>query len=84
MTAKKYFVVLREEGCVPEKKGGWPTREAAIEFVRECAGCRPASTLITLLTLTWDDDLWAECGREALHIDDVLTGGRRRVAGLRP
>lgn len=61
---KKYFVILRDAGCVPEKKGGWRESKAATDFIREVIACRPATTEITLVHQTWYDDIWVSDGRE--------------------
>jgi hypothetical protein len=69
---KKYFVILRDVGCVPEKKGSWPTSKMATDFIREVTSCRPATTEIALVQLTWDDDIWVSDGREYIAMDDAV------------
>lgn len=69
---KKRFVILRDIGRVPEKKGPWLTPELAETFLREVIACRPATTEITYVQLTWNDDLWVEDGREYIKIADAM------------
>lgn len=67
----KYFIEIREPGCVPEKKGPFPPDYTkAIEFVREVFGCRPDGTKVSLIGLTWDHDLWINDGGVELRIND--------------
>jgi hypothetical protein len=69
---KKCFVILRDVGHIPEKKGPWLTHEHAEAFLREAIACRPATTEITYVQLTWDGDLWVEDGREYVKIADAM------------
>ena len=69
---KKYFVILRDAGCTPEKKGGWCDSKAATDFIREAIAGRPATTEIALVQLTWNDDIWVSDGREYIAMDDAV------------
>lgn len=71
---KRYFVIRRDVKCVPEKKGPFTSVELMTRFLREAIDVWPKDSKITLCTLTWDDDLWVDCGREYLHIMDSVYG----------
>lgn len=73
---RRAFVTLIDEGKVPEGKGPFITRKHLFEFVREAIAVRPASTKIIVHELTWNDELWTQCGREMVAIDEALNGGK--------
>jgi len=66
------FVILRDDGCVPEKKGPFGDFRQAVGFAREAVAARPASTQITIVRPLPDGDLDVCDGREALAIDAAL------------
>lgn len=77
-SVKRAFVILKEPGRVPEKKGAFVTDDHLYKFVREVIACRHPDTQITVCRLTWNDDLWVDCGREMIAIDDSIKPKRRR------
>lgn len=66
------WVILRDRGCAPEKKGNFRTDAHLIGFVREAVRVRAADTQITVAQLTWNHDLWVQDGREMIAIADAL------------
>jgi hypothetical protein len=70
--AKKYFVILQDEGCIAEKKGGWSDLSKAEDFLREAALARPKTTLISFVTLLPNDDLTIEDGRFRLMANQIM------------
>jgi len=78
MTIKRAFVILKEPGCSPEKKGAFLTDDHLEEFVRECIACRSKETQITVCSLTWNDDLWVDDGRGMIAMYDSWKSRRRR------
>lgn len=63
---KRWFVIITEPGICPSKKGGWSTQEAAEAFLRDamlCIDWRRGMDM-TLVELTWDDDLWVRSATE--------------------
>lgn len=71
-SVRRAFVTLIDAGMTPEGKGPFLTRKHLDEFVREVIACRPATTQIVVSQLTWNDELWVECGREMVAIDEAL------------
>ena len=70
---RRHWVIVKEPGRIPEKKG--PFRGDAIEpFLRELIAHHDASVDLTMISLTWDFDIWAECGRDHIAIADSLAG----------
>lgn len=57
------FVILKEPGKIPEKKGPFTSYELLNRFIDELETHRPTAEL-TICELTWDLDLWVESGRE--------------------
>lgn len=68
------YVTLIAEGCVPDGKGPFLTERHLDEFVREAISGLPPTTQIIVHRLTWNGELWTECGREMIAIDDALEG----------
>lgn len=71
-TTTRRFVILRDAGMIPEKKGPFRTYEQTLTFVREAIACRPTDTLITVAALTWNQDLWVEDGRALVFEEDTM------------
>ena len=70
---RRAFVTIIEPGKIPDGKGPFLTRAHLDTFVREVIALRPdRSTHIIVSELTWNDELWVECGREMVEIDDAL------------
>lgn len=67
---RRSFVILKEAGNAPEKKGPFVTSEHLEQFVREVIACRHPSTTITVCCLTWNDDLWVDDGRGMIKMFD--------------
>lgn len=72
---RRAFVTLLDVDKIPEGKGPFLTRVHLDEFVREAISARPATTQIIVSELTWNDELWVECGREMVAIDAALSNG---------
>jgi hypothetical protein len=73
---RRAFVTIIEPGKIPSGKGPFLTRAHLDRFVREAIAHRPEpDTHIVVAELTWDDQLWVECGREMAAIDASLDGG---------
>ncbi len=66
------WIILREPGCVPERKLPPKDRDGLRDFLRELAECRPIGTSITLVHVGMinPDDIDCQCGREWLSIFD--------------
>lgn len=80
----RFFVILRDLGCVPEKKGPFANHQTAIKFIREVIACRSPTTQITVASLTPNHDLIVNDGREAIEmIDGLLTAARKRAVRRR-
>lgn len=70
---RRAFVTIIEPGKIPDGKGPFLTRKHLDEFVREIIALRPdRSTHIVVSELTWNDELWVECGREMVEIDAMM------------
>lgn len=63
---RRAWLILREPGCVPERKGPFPTRTIA-KTLREFMAARPGA-LIDVLTTEGSPDI--EDGTQALEIAD--------------
>jgi hypothetical protein len=68
---RRHWIILRDPNCTPEKKGPFPA-DGVNDFIREVIACRPSETKITVVSLTWDYDIWVEDGRERIVIHDSL------------
>lgn len=70
---RRAFVTIIEPGKIPDGKGPFLTRSHLDGFVREAIAARPdRSTHIIVSQLTWNDELWVECGREMVEIDEIM------------
>lgn len=70
---RRAFVTIIEPGQIPLGKGPFLTREHLDKFVREAIAARPErSTHIVVSEITWNDELWVECGREMVEIDEMM------------
>lgn len=68
---RRHWVIVRDPGCIPEKKGPFPVDRVS-GFIRELIACRSAETQITVVSLTYDYDIWVDDGRERIVIEDSL------------
>lgn len=67
-------MTIIEPGKIPNGKGPFLTRIHLDQFVREAIAFRPdRSTHIVVSQLTWSGELWVECGREMVEIDDAIS-----------
>lgn len=65
-SVKDYFILVKEPGRALDKKRPiMPTSDGAQRMMMELLHHRPNAAL-TLVQLTWDDDLWVEDGRDDL------------------
>jgi hypothetical protein len=67
LSTRRHWVIVREPGCVPQKKGPFPFDQLD-GFLQELVDCRCADTDLTVVSLTWDFDVWVQDGRERLSI----------------
>jgi hypothetical protein len=72
LSVQRAFVTLIEPGKIANGKGPFLTSKHLWEFVRECVAQLPPTTQIIVHELTWDDQLWTQCGREMITIDAML------------
>lgn len=78
---RRAFVILKQPGRIPEKKGAFLTEEHLEKFVRECIEAYPQREVtIAVCRLTWNDDLWVDDGREMIGIIDSFKPRRRKKA----
>jgi hypothetical protein len=63
------WVIVRDPGCVPERKLPMLGEHGLRDFLRELVECRPAETDITIIRVD-ADGVDADCGREWLSIFD--------------
>jgi hypothetical protein len=70
LATRRHWIIVQEPGCVPEKKGGF-TFDQVSPFLRELMACRPEKTQLTVVSLTWDFDIWVESGHDWLRTDEV-------------
>lgn len=62
---RRHWIIVHEPHRVPEKKG--PFKEAQVTpFLNELVECRSSDTQFTVVSLTWDFDVWIEDGRGRL------------------
>lgn len=73
---RKTWIIIREPGFVPVKKD--PIAYGVTEFLRECVKYYPEGTTYTICELTWDFDLWVQCGREYLAMAAHAEKRRRK------
>lgn len=71
LSTRRHWIIVREPGCTPEKKGSFK-HDQVDGFVRELVDCRPPGTDITIVSLTWDFDVWVDDGRRKLAIQAAL------------
>lgn len=72
-SVRRAFVTIIQPGRIPDGKGPFLTDKHLNEFVREVVTAHPdKSTQIVVHQLTWNDELWTECGREMVYIDDTM------------
>lgn len=78
--SSKYFVLIHEPGCVPQRKIPHPqTMVGAVAFVAECLECRSPWTDYTICEVTPELDLHTESGFTAIDI----YGNRKQRAILK-
>ncbi len=66
-TTRRHWIVISEAGKIPEKKG--PFKEEQINpFLTELVEHRSKQASFSVVSLTWDFDIWVESGRERLSI----------------
>ena len=69
------FVTILEPGRIPDGKGPFLTIKHLDQFVREAIEAHPdRATRIVVHQLTWNNELWTQCGREMVKIDDAMDG----------
>lgn len=69
---KKRFVIVKKPRCSTIKKRPMAeTHDAVITLLRELRAAYPTASL-TLIELTWDDDIWPTDGDEALRTHDLM------------
>lgn len=82
LSTRRHWIIVHEPGCIPEKKGGFSSGQVN-GFLRELIDCRPTGTRYTVVSLTWDFDVWVQDGHELLREDEILDEYYRdRDAGL--
>lgn len=71
LSTRRHWIIVHEPGKIPEKKGafGWQQVE---DFLRELIACRPEGTTYTVISLTWDFDIWIESGHDYLVASEVI------------
>src|SRR5689334_21171690 len=70
---RRAFVTIIEPGKIPDGKGPFLTRKHLDQFLYEAIAHRPdRSTQIVVHQLTWNDELWTECGREMIEMDEIM------------
>lgn len=73
MEAAEIWVIVRQPGCVPERKRPpEQTPAGTLAFLREGFACRPEGTQFTVVELTHDYDLHVWDGREGVTIDEHM------------
>lgn len=70
----RFWLILREPGCVPERKGSWPASMMA-SVLREFMEARPMA-FITVLTLGHSGDPIVQDGPECLEMIDGRSAPR--------
>ena len=66
------WVMISEPVTVPViKRPMGNTHAAALTLLRELIAHYSKDTDLTVLSLTWNHQLWADCGREAITIADA-------------
>lgn len=65
------FIILKNPGCGPQKKGPFTSDELLHRFMEEVKQHRPDAE-VTVCRLTWDFDLWVESGREYWEFRQML------------
>ena len=64
---KGHFIIVHEPERIPEKKRPpSQTWSGAARFACELLNCRKPGTRLTVLELTWNDDIWVSDGHELL------------------
>src|ERR1700722_14447521 len=72
-SVRRAYDTIIEPGKNPEGKGPFLTLKHLNQFVREAIEHRPdPSTHIVVYQLTWNDELWTECGRESSDCRDFV------------
>jgi hypothetical protein len=81
-TVKGYFIIFQEPRHSPDKKRPpVQTMDGAYQMLLELAHYRPSAAL-TLVQLTWDDDLWLEDGHAVLSERAAAFGVPTTCGGL--
>jgi hypothetical protein len=83
VSEERFWLVLQEPGCVPERKGPWRTRALA-STLREFMAARPTA-YIHVLRLDFFGDPCVEHGPEVLQMIDArsMGAGRKHNARVR-
>lgn len=72
LATRRHWIIVHEPGRIPEKKGAFRF-DRVLPFLRELMACRPEATRYTVVSLTWDYDIWVESGHGMVAEDDVLS-----------
>lgn len=71
LATRRHWIIVHEPGRIPQKKGAFRF-DQILPFLRELMACRSAGTRYTVISLTWDYDIWAESGHEMVAEDEAL------------
>jgi hypothetical protein len=67
------WVIVMEPGMEPEVKSPMGHgQDAALKLVRELMECRSADTILIMVRLTWNHDLWTDEARGYLEVQETL------------
>jgi hypothetical protein len=77
LSTRRHWVIVREPGCVPQKKGPF-LFDQVDGFLQELVDCRPEGTQLTIVSLTWDFDVWVDDGHERLGRHELLDAASGR------
>lgn len=73
LSTRRHWIIVHEPARIPEKKGAFRF-DQVLPFLRELMACRSEATRYTVISLTWDYDIWAESGHQMVGEDDALSG----------
>jgi hypothetical protein len=81
-SVQRAFVTIIEPGKVPDGKGPFLTRKHLEQFVREAVQVHPDRSIhIAVHQLTWNNELWTECGREMIQVMDAVDAALAETNG---
>lgn len=66
---RRRWLTVQVPGRIAEKKGPFKSYDSTVDFALRLYDSHPAGTLVTMLELTWDFDLWVSPGNDLVFME---------------